>query len=136
MTILDTLVTNRGPGASYGWRDMNRVGEAMEYIAARLRECGFHIPGEARTDFSRTDFPTPTVFDEYLGRLQMLHEAIALFVTSPPVPEVGSAKDYMTYDEANDIERILLDIERMLRNMACAYRHCGAPVCGLEDLIR
>nr|WP_325212938.1 hypothetical protein [uncultured Oscillibacter sp.] len=136
MTILDTLVTNRAPGASYSFQDMNRVGEAMEYISARLRECGFRIPWQAKTDFTRTDFPTPAVFGQYLGQLQALHDAVALFVTTPPVPVVGEAKDYMTVEEANDIERILLDIQKMLGNMACTYRHCGVPVCGLEDLRR
>lgn len=136
MTILDTLVTDRAPGASYGFQDMNRVGEAMEYIAFRLRACGVRITGEARTDFTRADFPTPVVFAQYLGQLQKLHDAAALFLTTPPVPRVDGTKDYMTCEEANDIERILLDIQKMLRNMACAYRHCGAPVCGLEDLMR
>lgn len=136
MSILDTLVTDRVPGASYGFPDMNRVGEAMEYVAARLRACGFHISITARTDFARTDFPSVPVFEEYIGLLRQLHGAAALPATSPPVPVVGSAKPYMTYDEANNIEQLLLDIDRSIDYMASAYRHCGAPVCGLEDLMR
>lgn len=136
MSILDTLVTDRVPGVSYGFQDMNRVGEAMEYVAGRLRACGFHISITARTDFSRTDFPSVPVFEAYIGLLRQLHGAAALPATSPPVPVVGSAKPYMTYDEANDIEQLLLDIDRSIDYMASAYRHCGAPVCGLEDLMR
>lgn len=136
MTVLDTLVTDRVPGACYGYRDMNRVGEAMEYVAERLRACGFSISGTARTDFTRTDFPSVAEFERYIGVLRQLKSATALPLTSPPVPVVGAAKDYMTYDEANDIERILLDINQSIDYMASAYRHCGAPVCGLEDLMR
>ena len=136
MNILDTLVTDRVPGASYGFRDMNRVGDAMEFVSARLRACGFHISIIAKKDFTRTDFPSVPVFEQYIGLLRQLRGAAALPATSPPVPVVGSAKPYMTYDEANDIEQLLLDIDRSIDFMASAYRHCGAPVCGLEDLMR
>ena len=57
MSILDTLVTDRVPGASYGFPDMNRVGEAMEYVAARLRACGFHI--SCGTSMARRRCPPP-----------------------------------------------------------------------------
>lgn len=136
MSILDTLVTDRVPGASYGFRDMNRVGEAMEYVSARLSACGFHISITAKKDFTRTDFPSVPVFEQYIGLLRQLHGAAALPATSPKVPVVGSAKPYMTYDEANDIEQLLRDIDRSIDFMAAAYRHCGVPVCGLEDLMR
>ena len=37
MNILDTLITDRIDGATYNWSDFNRVAEAMQYVAARLR---------------------------------------------------------------------------------------------------
>ena len=131
MSILDTLVTDRIPGACYGWQDMNRVGEAMQYLSERLRAAGYGLPADIRTDFTREDFPTPAVFDAYTGQLRRLRNMLAPFATTPPVPEVGSTKDYMTYGEANDIERILLDVDRLISSLGSAVRRCGGPGGGM-----
>lgn len=135
MSIMDTLICDRVPGASYGWQDMNRVAEAMEYVAERLRTCGFDLAVAPRR-FTRTDFPTPDVFEHYLAQLSKLRTAISLRLTTPPVPVVGTEKDYMTVQEANDIERILVDIDEMLTKASAAFRHCNAVVCGMGGLFR
>ena len=43
MSIIDTLITNRTRGDYYNITDLNRVGQAMRYVAARLRACGFDV---------------------------------------------------------------------------------------------
>ena len=58
MSVMDTLVWDRVPGAAYGWQDMNRVAEAMEYVAERLHGYGFNLTVEPQR-FTREDFPTP-----------------------------------------------------------------------------
>ena len=129
MSILDTLIINRVPGATYDWRDMNRVAEAMEYVAARLRSCGWNIEVKPRR-FTRVDFPTAAVFEHYLKQLHKLHETLTLFLTTPAVPGVGRAKPHMTVQEANDIEKILLDIEDMVRRTEAAYYYSGDVFAG------
>ena len=135
MSILDTLITDRVPGAAYGWRDMNRVAEAMECVAERLRSYGWGVAVTPQR-FTREDFPSQAVFDHYLLQLRTLHDALALFATTPPVPDVNADRPYMTVQEANDIEKILLDIEGLLTLMAGSFLRCGAPgvfcgACGL-----
>lgn len=125
MSILDDLVVDRVPGAPYGFEDMNRVGEAMQYVAARLRACGWGTVVTPKTDFTRWDFPSVSVFDHYLQQLRLLRDALLLPITTPPTPVVGSTKDYMTYDEANDIEQILLDIELTVVRTRTAYYQMG-----------
>lgn len=129
MSILDTLVTGRVPGATYDWRDMNRVAEAMEYIAARLRSCGWNVTVNPRR-FTREDFPTESAFAHYIKQLRKLHDALTLFITTPAVPGVSRARPYMTVQEANDIEKILLDIEDMVRRTEAAYLFSGDVFAG------
>lgn len=129
MSILDTLITNRGPGATYGWRDMNRVAEAMEYVAERLRSCGWNVVVTPRR-FTRENFPSEAVFDYYLKQLRKLHDTLTLFITTPPVPGINASRPYMTVQEANDIEKILLDIEDMVRRTEAAYYYSGDVFAG------
>ena len=59
MSIIDTLITNRTRGDYYNITDLNRVGQAMRYVAARLRACGFDVVVTPRTDWVWTDRATP-----------------------------------------------------------------------------
>lgn len=129
MSILDTLITDRVPGATYDWKDMNRVAEAMEYVAERLRSCGWDVTVTPRR-FTHDDFPTLRAFDHYLKQLKKPRNTLTLFITTPPVPGVSADRPYMTVQEANDIEKILLDVDQMLSNMAEAYYYSGDVFAG------
>ena len=129
MSILNTLITNRVPGATYGWRDMNRVAEAMEYVAKRLQVYGHSIEVTPQR-FTREDLPFQAVFDHYLDQLRKLRGALTLFITTPAVPGVNASRPYMTVQEANDIEKILLDIDQMLNNIADAWFYSGEIYAG------
>lgn len=128
--ILASLITNRTIGAAYGAEDMNRVGAAMEYIAARLRECGKYVPITPKTDFTWTDFPKVSIFEGYMQDLRILHDALPLAITAPPVPVVGQSKDYMTHTEANDIEAILLEVEQVVKKVQAAWFFSGDLFAG------
>ena len=129
MSILDTLITGRVPGATYDWTDMNRVAEAMEYVAERLQSCGWNITVNPRR-FTREDFPTEAVFEHYIKQIRKLHNTLTLFLTTPAVPSVSRGRPYMTVQEANDIEKILLDIEDMVRRTEAAYYYSGDVFAG------
>lgn len=133
MSILDTLITNRVPGAAYGWTDMNRVTEAMEYVASRLNAYGYNVTVDPRR-FTREDLPTETVFEEYMAQLQQLRDVITLIITTPPVPGISRSRPYMTVQEANDIEKILVDIDALLSIMATTFIPCGEALCGEDNL--
>ncbi len=51
MSIIDTLITDRTRSDYYNITDLNRVGQAMRYVAARLRACGFDVVVTPRTDW-------------------------------------------------------------------------------------
>ena len=124
MSVIDTLVFDRVPGASYGHEDMNRVAEAMEYIAARLRDCGCAIAVSPER-FTREDLPTESALAHYIEQLRIIRSELAVFITTPPIPGVSSERPYMTVQEANDIEKILLDMDELITNMIAAYYYSG-----------
>ena len=127
MSIIDTLITDRTRGDYYNITDLNRVGQAMRYVAARLRACGFDVVVTPRTDWVWTDRATPAAAKRYLNNLRKIRKALVLFVNTPNVP---SGKRPFTAEEANDIEKILIDAEDMVqRTMQCWY-FCGDLYAG------
>ena len=119
MSIIDTLITDRTRGDYYNITDLNRVGQAMRYVAARLRACGFDVVVTPRTDWVWTDRATPAAAKRYLNNLRKIRKALVLFVGTPDVPD---GKRPFTAEEANDIEKILIDVEDVVqRTMQCWY---------------
>lgn len=129
MSIIDTLITDR-TGGYYNATDLNRVGEAMEYIAEQLRACGYAVTVSPRTDWTVFDFPTPSVLDALMEDLATLRAVLALVDTTPNVPPVGSEQQYMAVEDANDIEQILLNIEDSLRRLFLSLFYSGEIFCG------
>lgn len=127
MSIIDTLITNRTTTGHYEISDLNRVGNAMYYIAERLRACGWDITVSPRTNWILTDRCTPAAAKRYLTNLRKIRTALALFSTTPNVPS-GAAP--FNAQEANDIEKILIDVEDMVERTMTAYFYSGDLYAG------
>jgi len=127
MSIIDTLITNRTTTGYYSIDDLNRVGNAMYYIAERLRACGWDIKVSPRTDWILTDRGTPAAAKRYLTNLRKIWTALALFSTTPAVPS-GAAP--FNAQEANNIEKILIDVEDMVGRTMSGYLYSGDLFAG------
>ena len=109
--------------------DMNRVGEGLNYIRDRLAEASY-LPiatFSAKTDWTVADVPTASDLREYLACVETVRSAIAVLETTPETPANTGGLDYV---EANNIEKILLDVERLIDNMLAARYFCGELYSG------
>lgn len=127
------LILNPDNKGAYNYTDFNRVGAALAYVAARLNAAGAFLRLSPKTDWTEGDEPTASQLAYYLQMLHAVRGELATLSTTPVAPD---SMDNMTYNEANDIEKILIDIDELITKMAAAYRHCGAAVCGIGGLIR
>ena len=152
MSILDTLVTDRtqadadraaelaakglngmtpaevaeylaGMKGAYNAADLNRVAEAMEYVAERFQGYGYAVKLAHTRAWSMSDIPDPAEMDGYLLDLAALRGVLAVFRTTPEVPQ---DMEGLTVQEANDIEKILVDVDSLLTLMAGSFLRCGA----------
>lgn len=103
----------------YQASDLNRVGAAMNYVAERLVEFGYNPSINPKTDWEDTEWVNQGQAAHYLADLAELRNQIAVFYTTPEVPPRLTAtgpntKDGLNYERANDIEKILEDIDRLL----------------------
>lgn len=112
-----------GMKGSYNATDMNRVGVAVRYIAARMGETGYRLDVSPQTDWSVGDIPTAADLSAYLDQLDVLrgklNEVLAAYQTEsqyelPPTPP---DMEGLTFQEANDIEKILKAVHDQLQYM-------------------
>lgn len=135
MTIIDTLITDRTAQdvaqltakGHYNATDLNRVGEATRYIADRLNGYGYAVEVTGRSDWTGMDIPRQGDMDAYLGDVKRLRRTIAVMKTTPAGPEGMAGLDWA---RANDIEKILVDLEFLINNMAAAWFFSGEIFCG------
>lgn len=116
-----------GTKGTYRASDLNRVGEAMIYIANRLAEAGYDITVLPRTDWTVEDWVTPENLQELLAALRTLRSAFAQRSGTPSVPVYT---DRLTYTEANDIEKILSAVDQLLSNLMADWFYSGEVYSG------
>ena len=111
-----------GMKGSYNTTDLNRVAEAEKYIADRFHEYGYLTPGYADITRRWNPLGIPKVSDltPYLSNLTVLKTTI-------PVVDGNVPPDFqkMTYEEANDIEKLLFDLDAMLTSMSKVFVRCN-----------
>lgn len=129
MTEAERAEWGAGMKGAYNASDLNRVGEAMNYIRDRLADASYisRIVFTAKTDWTETDIPTAKDITEYLRYVSIIREALAQFATTPTTPTYTGGLDYQ---EANNIEKILVDVDQLITNTLASCYYCGELFCG------
>lgn len=144
MSVIDTLVTDRteadvsryselrdkgwaamttaekaewvaGMKGAYNASDLNRVASAMAYLSQRFASAGYSVPVSSPTDWANGNIPRKDDLDTYLDDLRRIRAALAVMDTTPSAP---GSMDYLTWAKANDIEKILADVDDLLTKIA------------------
>ena len=102
---------------TYNASDLNRVENAMSVIASRLTEAGYAVSITTKTDWSKNDVPPAAEMDRYLRNLAALRSAFSM---PEQTPETPADMVRLTYQEANNIEKILEEVAALLINAECA----------------
>ena len=112
---IDALIVNHTAADHYDYRDYNRVGAAVAYVAGLLNSAyGFNVTVTAKHDWTAADIPTQSDIDRYLADIQTCRNAFAQLESTPEAP---GAMRY-NVDTANAIEKILVDVDHLLYNIA------------------
>ena len=153
MSIIDTLITDRtqadvdrvlalsakgwagmsaaeqaewsaGLRGAYNASDLNRVQEAMEYLADVFTSYGYAVTLQPTPTWSVGEIPNEEQMTAYLSNLAALRGVLAVLPTTPATPE---SMELLTYVTANNIEQILIDINLILNTMGGAFLRAGMP---------
>ena len=112
---------------AYNASDLNRVGAAMAYVAGRLNGYGYAVTVNPKQDWTGSDIPTAGQMAAYLQDVAALRGAIAVMASTPSTPD---SANNLTWQEANNIEQILLDVDELLTRMAAAWFYSGDLYAG------
>ena len=112
---IDALIVNHTAADHYDYRDYNRVGAAVAYVAGILNgDCGFNISVTAKHDWTAGGIPTQSDIDRYLADIKTCRDAFAQLASTPAAPTA------MRYNvaTASAIEKILKDVDHLMYNIA------------------
>jgi hypothetical protein len=112
---------------AYNATDLTRVESAVKFLSDLLAEYGYAIPAETRIPWAPADVPTDTEMSRYLGNVRSLRDSYAHWIEDITLPD---SMAYLTFEGANNIERLLLEIFYYIQQMTAAWLLCGEPVCG------
>ena len=120
------LLNNKG---NYNIEDLNRIGEWQNYIAELLNEYGYYVQVSPKTDFVKSDLQNMTSHIRHIKNdLQALKDAYYVMQSTPDVP--STSRLAVNYIEANNMEKILMDLDFLVHNMEEAFIYCGTIYCG------
>ena len=130
MSIMDTLITDRTQAdadarnekGTYNAGDLNRVGAAVAYVAGRLFECGTSVNVSPKQDWSESDTPTASQMERYRSEVAALRDALAAMPTTPQAP---TTMENLTWNGANNLEKILQDADVLISNLKAAWFFSG-----------
>ena len=122
-----TLITDRGPGTFYNVSDLNRVGEAVRYLAERFTGYGYTVTVNPKMDWTEDNVPTRKQLETYRRNIVEIRRQLTVMQSTPETPETMRALNYV---KANDIERILQDLNTLITNMEQAWFFSGDLYAG------
>lgn len=112
---------------AYNYTDLNRVGEAINYLGNFLNTYGYYNDANGKTNWTRGVKPTPQQANDYINNLKKLKDAYIVKSNTPSVPE---SIYFLSIQKANDIEKFLYDIDELLQVMLKEFVYTGVSSSG------
>lgn len=113
----------------YGTKDYERVSNAVNILNTALAAAGYDTGiTTIKTDWPNGYIPTPEDLQTYIFNITAIKNT---FYGITPLP---AGWNYPGYDDANNIERLLLEVEARIDLMTGVYRHSGTFYSGQGGL--
>lgn len=114
----------------FSWdnRALNRTEEAMEYVNEIFKELGYNASMRFKKDWTNEPI-TEDEANRYVRNLTILRNYLVLTSETPTAPTTING---MTIERANEIEKIIYDINIMLENLMKIFRYADDVMAG-ED---
>ena len=138
LTDAEQAEYDAGLKGCYNYTDINRVRAAVTTLAASLNAEGYKVAvlpvlaGESPyaledRDFTETDVVYKAQWENYINNVRAIREAFYTFDDTGPLPQPD---ERINYAYANNIEKVLEDVDALLWFMTQSYRRCGALTAG------
>lgn len=115
-----------GLRGAYSYIDLNRVENAVKYLSDLLNLYGYSNTVNTKTDWDANDILKVSEIQRYLDNIAELRNKYYSNIEN----ELPTASTWLTIEGANEIERLLADIDQILRNMQNVFVHSGVANAG------
>lgn len=125
----------RNSKGSYNASDLNRVGEACAYLYELITTMGYAVPGYTplKTDWYEEADDTPpdsgnrpdaAKMTAYITTIEALK---SVWNAAQAIPE---SMNRLTYEGANNIEKLLLEVDDLIRRISQSFVYSGMVYSG------
>ena len=121
---IDSSTASKG---AYNYTDLNRVEAKVKELNDLLVSYNYMSALTTKLNWAITDKFNVNDSTRYLNNIKAIRNALATYTTTPQVP---STMANLTYQKANDIEKILVDIEHLLISMENWFVYSGVANSG------
>lgn len=124
-------VVNMTDKGFYNASDMNRVGAAMVYLRDKFNSNGYNVFVNPKLDWKGNETSGDIIYTDdeaiYLGCLSNIKSVLALPEYTPELPATLAS---LTYAKANDVEKMLEIVDKMLTNSLAFVYYSNDLFCG------
>lgn len=105
------------PKSYYNYTDLNRIEAWCEYLANLLTSYSYPVSITIKKNWTMSDLPNTTDMERIRSNVDKIKTAFHAYTG---VPE---NLNYMTIEKANDIEKILSELDFLTKNMISSFRY-------------
>ena len=112
---------------AYNYTDLNRIEQWCDYIAEQLNLYGYKVNITTNIelyDWDMEDFPTKETMKTIRDNVEKLKEAFIAFT------DVPGNLEKMTYEKANNLEKVLHELDILINNMIVNFYYSGETYSG------
>lgn len=125
--ILELITDRPDSNTYYNISDLNRVETVVKVIAEYMKSKGYPVAVKEKPtgEWILSDMPTDKEMSRYLKNVTSIRNQ--LNKKSYKLPKTMTM---LTFEDANNIERLLKDVEITLTKMITSYRRTGVTISG------
>lgn len=115
-----------GLRGAYSYTDFNRVENAVQYISDLLNMYGYSNTVITKENWTALDIQNVTQIQRYLDNIAELKDKYYSNVEG----EMPTTSTWLTAEGANYLEKILVNIDELIKNMGLRFIRSGVANCG------
>lgn len=119
-----------GLKGAYSYIDFNRVENAVKYLSELLTTFGYTNTVNVKTNWKPSDIQKVSEIQRYIDNIAELKNKYYSNIEG----EMPTISTWLTVDGANYIEKLLVNIERILMDMQQVFVHSGVANVGQSRL--
>ena len=109
---------------AYNVSDLNRVENAVRYLAEELRKLGYPTNLVIHAEWTKENKPNSEDLKRYFENVAKIRALLpAVYASTPDAPDNDLSK--FNHEKANDLEQILLDIEEICGKIVASWFYLG-----------